>query len=446
MVEVEKMTRKEKLSLVLAACITLACIPADPAMARGGFGGGRGGGFGGGRDFGGRDFGDRGFGDRGFGDMRSDAYRDFDRAFDHPFDGGAGMDADRPSAFMSPGELSGAAARDPMDNGVRNYGDQRSLASDGGFSSMWNRPTSGVGGHSTMANRPTSGVGGMGSMSNRPTSGVGGGLGHGYQTARMSNVSLANQGRLVRNNFNNWNAFHGNWWANHPGGWYHHWWNDYWPWRWSSWGEWGGWWGIGGGIMPIYYDYGDTITYDDSGYVDYGNSPVCTQSDYYQQSYDLANSGEGDNWGDSAGVSPAPAPPVPNGSSAVQGDPTIYSKDAKKDVDWKPFGVYSLVQGGQNNSTTLFQICSNRKGQIRGNYYNALTNETKPIQGAVDQKIMRACWTVGDNKTVVYDTGVANLLKPESPVLIHFGKDSTQQWTLIRMKNPNAEQPQSKPK
>jgi hypothetical protein len=59
----------------------------------------------------------------------------------------------------------------------------------------------------------------------------------------------------------------------------------------------------------------------------------------------------------------------------------------------------------------------------------------------VDKKTQRAAWTVGENKTTVYDTGVSNLTKDEAPVLIHIGKDKTQQWLLVRLKQseqPNA--------
>jgi hypothetical protein len=36
----------------------------------------------------------------------------------------------------------------------------------------------------------------------------------------------------------------------------------------------------------------------------------------------------------------------------------------------------------------------------------------------------------------VFETGLYNLTKAEAPVLVHFGKDRTQQWLLIRLKQP----------
>ena len=70
---------------------------------------------------------------------------------------------------------------------------------------------------------------------------------------------------------------------------------------------------------------------------------------------------------------------------------------------------------------------------IRGNYYNALSDNSLPVYGSVDKKTQRAAWTVGDRKEPVYEAGVANLTKAESPMMVHFGKDRSQQWTLIRI-------------
>ncbi|OAI53273.1 hypothetical protein AYO44_04385 [Planctomycetaceae bacterium SCGC AG-212-F19] len=43
---------------------------------------------------------------------------------------------------------------------------------------------------------------------------------------------------------------------------------------------------------------------------------------------------------------------------------------------------------------------------------------------------------VGDNKETTYEAGFANLTKPETTMLVHFGKDRTQQWTLVRVDQP----------
>ena len=78
-------------------------------------------------------------------------------------------------------------------------------------------------------------------------------------------------------------------------------------------------------------------------------------------------------------------------------------------ANWKSLGVFSLVQSGQSNTVSAFQLAVNKQGYIKGNYTNELTGEVEPVQGAVDRKTMRAAWTVGKNKNVVYDTGLSEL-------------------------------------
>ena len=86
----------------------------------------------------------------------------------------------------------------------------------------------------------------------------------------------------------------------------------------------------------------------------------------------------------------------------------------------------------------LFELALNKKGVIAGNYFNVMTDDVKPVAGAVDKKTMRAAWTITGNKDVVYDTGISNLLKSQSTILVHFGKDKTQQWTLVRVQQPTS--------
>src|SRR5262249_22771082 len=107
--------------------------------------------------------------------------------------------------------------------------------------------------------------------------------------------------------------------------------------------------------------------------------------------------------------------------------------DNSKEEEWLPLGVFAMVQGEQVNSNDVFQLAVNKSGTIRGNYYNALNDIAQPVYGSVDKKTQRAAWTVGDRKEPIYEAGIANLTKSETTMLVHFSKDRTQQWTLIRM-------------
>jgi len=84
----------------------------------------------------------------------------------------------------------------------------------------------------------------------------------------------------------------------------------------------------------------------------------------------------------------------------------------------------------------MMQMAVNKQGNIAGMYYNTSDDAAQPIQGAVDEKTQRAAWTIGDKKNTVLETGIFNLTKDETPVLVHFGDQKTQQWLMVRLNKP----------
>ncbi len=226
----------------------------------------------------------------------------------------------------------------------------------------------------------------------------------GHRTVAVSGSVATARGAAVRNGFNHYDAFGHGWWNGHPGAWNPHGWGPWHAWAPATWFAFGAWCGWGAGLQPVYYDYGDNITYvGDQVY--YGDSPVCTADQYYQQAATLAQA--------------APAP-----------DPN---------ADWMPLGVFSLVQGDQTDSSVVFQLAVNKAGAIAGNYYGVLTETALPVHGSVNPKTQRAAWTVGDKTTTVFEAGIYNLTQQQAPVLVHVGPDKTQQWMLVRLKQPEGQ-------
>jgi uncharacterized protein (TIGR03000 family) len=218
---------------------------------------------------------------------------------------------------------------------------------------------------------------------------------------------LAARGTAVRGGFYQYGAYNRGWWAARPGVWRPYGWNAAQFWTWATWPALSGW--FGWSAPPVYYDYGNTIVYQgDQVYID--NQPGPSAADYYQQAENLA-------------LSAPAAPPV------------------QKEDEWQPLGVFSLVQGEQSDTSAVFQLAVNKAGVIGGNYYNVFTDTTLPVRGSVDPKTQRASWIVGDQKTTVYDTGIYNLTKDEAPLLIHFDKDRTQQWLLVRVQEKDTQPP-----
>jgi hypothetical protein len=104
--------------------------------------------------------------------------------------------------------------------------------------------------------------------------------------------------------------------------------------------------------------------------------------------------------------------------------------------EWQPLGVFGLIQGNEPAAQRIFQLGVNRAGVIRGNYHDVVADNTLPVYGSVDPKSQRAAWSIGDRKDVVIEAGLNNLTQNETTVLVHYGKDRTQQMLLVRLEEP----------
>jgi hypothetical protein len=189
----------------------------------------------------------------------------------------------------------------------------------------------------------------------------------------------------------------GCWW---PAGWYQ-------PklaggaWSWCTWSVLGPWLGYAD-TAPIFYNYGDNLIYD-GGQVYYQGKLLGSTADDYAQMSKQAGSG------------PEPAAGA---------------------TDWLPLGVFGLARIGQPESSLVFQLAVDKAGTLRGNCSQPDETFVGTVAGAVEKERQRVAWTVGDDKQTVYETGLYNLTKDEAPALVHRGADKTEQWLLVRIKQP----------
>ncbi|MBI2823735.1 MAG: hypothetical protein HYX69_03470 [Planctomycetia bacterium] len=419
-----KLTTTARAALALATLALLLAIPGDVSARGGGhFGGG---GFGGGgRNFGGggRDFGGGG---RDFGGGARD------------FGGGArdfgGGNFARPGAVDRSPSMSRGAFDRP--GGVGAFRPEAGFDRAGGFDrgGFGDRPTPGDLGRflnlpQDAGGRGAAGIGdrGAGNLQNRAADRTPGQnlAGAGDRAGNLQNRAAnrtpgqfadnhpnwQNHAQNVRNNLNdnrhNW--FNNNWWHNHPNAWPNRWnyWHGHYPGYWWGAAGWGALTGFiaGSWAQPVYYNYADggNVAYDDGNvYVD--GQQVATADQYAQQAQTLA-------------ATPTPAD--------------------VENADWMPLGVFSLsTSANDDHPVMVLQMAVNKQGNITGMYYNTASDNAQPIQGAVDRATQRAAWTVGDKKSTVLETGIYNLTKDETPVLVHFGGQQTQTWLMVRMKEP----------
>lgn len=240
-----------------------------------------------------------------------------------------------------------------------------------------------------------------------------GAYGQGFAGTRYVAASdLRGQGAYVRNNFGYYNAFNSGWYTNHPGAWYAAGWIGSSIWNTCGWYDCAGYYGYAEDVAPIYYNYGDNVTYQD-GYVYYGDQMTATEEDYAQQAEDIADKG-----------------------SEAQTD---------ENEKWMALGVFAMVQGDETTSNDIFQIAINKEGILRGNYYNAISDSATPVSGSLDRKSQRVAWTIGDAKEVTYETGLYNLTQDETTLLVHYDKDRTEQYKLFRVPQPEDNSQQQQP-
>lgn len=258
---------------------------------------------------------------------------------------------------------------------------------------------SGPGGAAIGGSRAGVAAGPYGAAAGRTTV-VAGNRGTYYRSATV----IRNQGVFVRQAVVRYPCFRPGWYAQHPGAWFAAGWVAGTVWRAATWPVCANFWGIA--AEPVYYVYGENVVYQDDG-VYFDGEKAYALDVYAEKAAALADAGREAN--------------------------------VTKDEEWLPLGVFAMVQADEKTSNHIFQLAVNKQGIIRGNYYDAVTDTTTEVSGSVSKQSQRAAWTVGDRKNPVYEAGIANLTEPETTMVVHYGTERTQQFTLIRLEEPTAE-------
>ena len=261
----------------------------------------------------------------------------------------------------------------------------------------------GVGG--TAVHGPWGGaaVGGRGGVAVGPFGGVavGGARTVNYGTRYIGASNLRAQGAVVRRGSYYSGAFTTGWYARTPVAWRPIRWpvaNIWAPVPWRTVSVW-----CGVTAAPIIYDFGSTVIIDNN-FVYINGEQTTTAPEFANQAIQFANQGR--------------------------------AADASKEDDWQPLGVFGLVQDDEKVAQNIFQLAVNKAGVVRGNYYNALADTTQPVFGSIDTKSQRVAWSIGDKKNIVYEAGLNNLTQEQTPVLVHYGAERTEQMILVRLEEP----------
>lgn len=223
-----------------------------------------------------------------------------------------------------------------------------------------------------------------------------------HSTAYWSNGYMGTHAGYVRSGFGYYGAFNPAWYTAHPGCWAAAGWAAGAAWNAASYATVADYCGLAASAMPD-YDYGSTVVIQDNN-IYMNGSDTGTVQQYAEQATNIATQGQ--------------------------------TATAAPTDDWKPLGVYALVQGDAKTSNNIFQLAVNKDGIIRGNYYDGLLDSTTEVYGAIDKQTQRAAWTIGKKKDRVFDAGVYNLTQPQAPCLVHIGTTQTEQLMLVRVEQP----------
>ena len=118
-------------------------------------------------------------------------------------------------------------------------------------------------------------------------------------------------------------------------------------------------------------------------------------------------------------------------------------KQANPDeVQWLPLGVFAMADkdGSVEDSTLFMQLAISKEGIIAGTFQNTATDKSVEVEGTIDSKSQRAAWGPVDGSWPIMETGIYNLTENEAGALLHFEDGQTQQWTLVRLDEPEPQQ------
>ena len=110
------------------------------------------------------------------------------------------------------------------------------------------------------------------------------------------------------------------------------------------------------------------------------------------------------------------------------------------DLEWLPLGVFATAPKAAAQAHIYQQLAVSRTGELKGNYYDAISNATQPISGKIDAETRKATWTVGSSGGATFETTLDALVTTPSGVTMKSGK-AVQEWELVQMDKPQAKTP-----
>ena len=79
-----------------------------------------------------------------------------------------------------------------------------------------------------------------------------------------------------------------------------------------------------------------------------------------------------------------------------------------------------------------------KQGNIRGSYYDMITNDTHNVIGVIDKNTQQVRWTIDTNRQLTFVATLDQLTQSQGVVNVKLPGGQVQQWQLVRMENASA--------
>jgi hypothetical protein len=202
---------------------------------------------------------------------------------------------------------------------------------------------------------------------------------------------------------------------------HHSWWHS------ATAGDITNWFGGWGWTAPVYYNYdpaGNVIDSSNTVAVP-GNPPV-------------------------ANVGSQRANPVLANVDTTVGASTASTGDSSpnqsaSDQTWLPLGTYAVVRGNRGGPTQMLQLAVNKAGAVSGASFDLEKGLSVPVQGSIDRATQRVAIHWADNSGLAAETGIYNLGRDKTSMLMRQGNGKPQLCSLVRLQTPSQDSPAHSP-
>jgi len=103
--------------------------------------------------------------------------------------------------------------------------------------------------------------------------------------------------------------------------------------------------------------------------------------------------------------------------------------------DWMPLGMFTFASDNDSSHAPgrYISLAISKGGAVSGAYFDVGNNTTLEIQGGIDPESQRIAWKFVGNDWPIMESGLYNLTKEESTLLIHTSSRTTETELLIRL-------------